>query len=417
MNILLIHQYFLEENDGGGSRFNAMTKRWTDQNHSVTVLAGMMHANALTKRPEYVRKYFFRKQHGAVKVLRCHTSVHYNANFIGRLWGYFSFVLSSTIAGIFRLRKEKFDLILVTSPPLFVGITGMVLSWFRRIPLVFEVRDLWPESAVDAGVIRNKLLIRLAFFLEKWIYRYAAIINVLTPAFKKKLIEKKKVPANKIIEIPNGADLSDVEMVLDQFDRTAFRMAHQWEGRLVLVYVGAHGVANHLQQVIEAAESVKDSIPHLLFVLIGDGMEKQRLMVEVQHRKLENVRFMDPVSKENVYQFIAGADFGMSILKKAEAFKTVYSNKTFDYMACRTPVLMLIDGISRRLVEEARCGFYAEPENTYMLVQTLQHMNDLSREEIGQMGKSGYDFVSKYFNRDILSDRYLEKLAQLQDEG
>jgi len=182
MNILLIHQYFLEEDDPGGSRWNEFTRIWTDQGHTVTVLGGMMHYNGHEKRAEYKGKYFVTKQQGAVNVLRCHVSEAYNKSFIGRLWGYFSFMFSALYAGLFKV-KGKFDVVIVTSPPLFVGITGYLISRFKRIPFVFEVRDLWPESAIDTGVLTNKLIIRLAYWVEGFIYKRARLINVLTPAF------------------------------------------------------------------------------------------------------------------------------------------------------------------------------------------------------------------------------------------
>ncbi|MEL6721121.1 MAG: glycosyltransferase, partial [Bacteroidota bacterium] len=186
MRILLIHQYFLELDDGGGSRFNEMTRNWSGKGHDITVLAGMMHANAKEKRPEYKGKFFVRKQHDDVEVLRCHVSESYNTNFLGRLWGYFSFVFSSIYVGLFKA-KGKYDVILVTSPPLFVGITARILSLFKRTPFLFEVRDLWPESAIDTGVLNNGFIIKLAYWFEAIMYKRAKLINVLTPAFRQKL--------------------------------------------------------------------------------------------------------------------------------------------------------------------------------------------------------------------------------------
>ena len=159
MKILLIHQYFLEEDDPGGSRFTEMTNIWTRKGHEITVLAGMVHYTKSEKKTEYKGKYFVHKNQDNVSVWRCHVSELYNVNFLGRLWGYFSFVFSSIWAGFFKV-KDKYDLILVTSPPLFVGITAYILSRFKRIPFVFEVRDLWPESVVDTGVVMNKLIIK-----------------------------------------------------------------------------------------------------------------------------------------------------------------------------------------------------------------------------------------------------------------
>ena len=207
MNILLIHQYFLEENDPGGSRWNEFTRVWTAQGHTVTVLGGMMHYNGKEKIAEYKGKHFVKKQQGPVTVWRCHVSESYNKHFIGRLWGYFSFMCSSLYAGLFKA-KGKVDVVLGTSPPLFVGASGYLVSRLRRMPFVFEVRDLWPESAIDTGVLTNKLVIKLAYWVEGFIYKRARLINVLTPAFYTALREKKGIPASKLIQISNASDFS-----------------------------------------------------------------------------------------------------------------------------------------------------------------------------------------------------------------
>jgi hypothetical protein len=190
MKILLIHQYYLEKTDGGGSRWNEMAKLWVKEGHQVQVIAGMMHYTSREKRKEYKGSFFKRKKQGAIDVMRCHVSESQNVSFVGRLWAYFSFVFSSIWAGLFKV-KGKYDIIIVTSPPLFIGISGYIISLFKRSPYIFEIRDLWPESAIDAGVVTNKFIINLAYALEKFIYKKAALINVLTPAFRDVLINKK----------------------------------------------------------------------------------------------------------------------------------------------------------------------------------------------------------------------------------
>jgi len=403
MNILLLHQYFLEEDDSGGSRWNEMAKVWTESGHDVTVLAGMVHANKSEKRPEYKGIYFKKKQQGKIKVWRSHVSEAYNKSFIGRLWGYFSFMFSSLWAGIFKTR-EKFDVAIVTSPPLFVGVSGYIISRIKRIPLVFEVRDLWPESAIDAGLLKNKMIIKLAWWFEGFIYKKAKLINVLTPAFKEILIEKKNVPEEKIIFIPNAADFTLSYELLQNFDAVKFRKEHQLEGKLILTYVGAHGIANHLIQVIEAAELMKDR--PVIFQLIGDGMQKKMLQEEVINRKLQNVRFVDSVPKTEIFKYILASDVGMSVLKKADTFKTIYSNKTFDYMSCKKPILMAIDGVSRKLVIDAKAGYYVEPENREEYVKVVDEYLKHPAKMIEQ-GENGYRYAKENFDRNVLAKQYL----------
>jgi glycosyltransferase involved in cell wall biosynthesis len=409
MRILLIHQYFLEEDDPGGSRFNEMTKSWVEAGHEITVLAGMMHANGTEKRQEYKGKFIVQKQQGKVTVVRSHVSESYNANFLGRLWGYFSFVFSSIWAGWTKVRTQP-DVILVTSPPLFVGITALVLSLTKRCPFVFEVRDLWPESAIDTGVLRNPLLIRFAYAFEHFIYRRARLINVLTPAFRKALVEEKNVPASKVIFIPNAADFTLAEKVSTDFDARQFREQLGWSDKFVITYVGAHGVANHLIQLLEVAEQLKGTSAH--FVLIGNGMQKPMLQEKAQKLGLENVQFIDSVPKVEVFRYILASDMGASVLKRVDTFKTIYSNKTFDYMSCKKPVFLCIDGVSRELVETANCGIYAEPENIQDIVEKVKHC--ISKQEaLPQMGVNGYNYAKKHFDRQVLASDYLNHLEKV----
>jgi glycosyltransferase involved in cell wall biosynthesis len=410
MHILLIHQYFLEKDDPGGSRFNEMARVWAENGHLVTVIAGMVHYNTGKKREKHKGKFIVKEVYEEnITVYRCHVSEAYNTNFAGRLWAYFSFVFSGIICGLLYSRK-KYNVVLVTSPPLFVGITGYVLSRLKAIPLVFEVRDLWPESAVDTGVLTNKHIIRFAYWFEKFIYKKSVLVNTLTPAFKQNLIEVKKVPANKVVMIPNAADFSMSEELVHTFEAASFRRDKNWTDKFVVTYVGAHGVANHLIQLIEAAELLRHT--HALLVLIGEGMQKPMLKEEVARRKLTNVQFVDAVPKREVFKYILASDMGTSVLKRVDTFKTIYSNKTFDYMSCRKPILMVIDGVSRQLVEEARCGIYAEPENAEDIAAKIQ----LYMSYNGQLqteGMNGYQYARRNFDRAYLAKTYLTELAKV----
>lgn len=402
-------QYFLEEDDPGGSRWNEMTKTWQEQGHEIVVLAGMMHYSGFKKRDEYKGKWFKIKQQGKIKVIRCHVSESYNSNFIGRLWGYFSFVFSSIWAGFFKTGK-KYDIVVVTSPPLFVGISAYLISKIKRIPFVFEVRDLWPESAIDTGVVKSKIIIKLAYALEKFIYKKAKLINVLTPAFRDTLIEKKNIDKDKIIFIPNAADFTLSDNLLENFDRDSFKKSQNLENKFIITYVGAHGVANHLDQVLDAAQLLKDT--NVLFLLIGNGMEKERLIEKSKNLKIENVRFIDSVPKSEVFKYILISDMGASILKKVDTFKTVYSNKTFDYMACKKPILMAIDGVSRKLVEDSKSGVYVEPENADEYNRIIrEYLVDIDRLKIE--GENGYKYAKMNFDREVLAKKYLLDIEKI----
>lgn len=406
MRILLIHQYFLEEDDPGGSRFNEMTQVWVNQGHEVTVLCGML--NYLTGNIPL--KYNGLQKHesiyyNGVKVIRAKVYPGYNTSFINRLWNFFSFVYYGLKA--VKNHRGKYDVIIATSPPLFVGYIAKRLATKFKIPYVFEVRDLWPESAISTGVLTNPLIIKISYWLEKISYESAALINVLTPAFKKVLMERKGIEQAKIIYIPNAVDFSFSEgakgIKVDQLNKIRVKY------NFVAVYIGAHGVANHLDQLLDTAKLVKNE--NVAIVLIGDGMNKEALIRRAKAQQLENLFFIDSVPKREVYSYISQSDVGISCLKKNDTFKTVYSNKTFDYMACQTPIVMAIDGVSRELIEKADCGLYAEPENARDIAdQLLRYKSD--KELMLTHGQNGYNFAKTHFDRRILAEEYVSEISK-----
>ncbi len=408
MNILLLHQYFLEKDDPGGSRFNEMTRIWVEEGHQVTVVCGMLNYVTGKVSPKYQGvKHHYSNYEPGLDVLRCYVSPQYNSSFVGRLWAYFSFVWYGLGGTLFKLRKKKFDVIIATSPPLFIGIIAWVASRIKRIPYVFEVRDLWPESAIDTGVLTNPVIIRFAYWFEHFVYRGSCMINVLTPAFREKLIKLKGVPPDKISFIPNACDFSLSDHLIESFDRIAFRKERGWTDKFVVTYVGAHGVANHLVQLLDAAAQVSNTPVHI--VLIGDGMQKPWLQEEAKRRAISNVEFIDSMPKREIMKYLIGSDAGASVLKRVDTFKTVYSNKTFDYMACKKPILMLIDGVSRQLVEEAKCGIYAEPEHIEEIISKLNYL--LQNKQLCEtMGQNGYHYAKQNFDRNGLAMEYIREI-------
>jgi glycosyltransferase involved in cell wall biosynthesis len=276
--------------------------------------------------------------------------------------------------------------------------------------MVFEIRDLWPESAIDTGVLTNKIVINLAYAVEKFIYKKARLINVLTPAFYNTLRDKKGISNSKLITIPNAADFSLSEDILKDFNKDNFRKEHDLHDKFVITYVGAHGVANHLDQLLDAGKLLEDT--PVLFLLIGQGMEKERLKKKAKEMGVINVRFLDPVPKHEVFKFILASDMGASVLKKVDTFKTVYSNKTFDYFSCQKPILMAIDGVSRELLEKADAGTYVEPENASEYDRIIRSYL-INSDRLIEQGLNGYKYAKENFDRKVLATRYLKEIQRI----
>lgn len=400
MHILLVHQFFLGKNDSGGSRFNQFVKYWEEQGHTLTVLAGTVNYSTGYKDDKYKGKIITEENLSeSTKVLRCYVSDGYNKNFLGRLFGYFSFNLSSTLA-LFKVKKP--DIILVTSPPLFVGITGIIGKFLKRKPLIFEIRDLWPESAIDTGVLTSKPIIKIAYMVEKLSYKVADKINVLTPAFKEKLITKKNINPNKIIYVPNGAD-TDIFKPDDSVKWV--REKYNLQNKFIITYMGAHGLANNLTSLLEVAKKIKNLDEEVHFMLIGDGMKKTELIEYAEFNNLTNVTFIDAQPKNLMPDFCNSSDLCTAILQDIDTFKTVYPNKVFDYMSCKKPILLGIDGVARILVEDNEAGVYVNPNETDNFVKEILELKS-NQNRLDDMGNNGYEFVIKNFERSNLAQKY-----------
>lgn len=407
MHILLVHQFFLGENDSGGSRFNQFVKYWEEQGHTVTVLAGTVNYSTGQKDDKYKGRIITEENPSeATRVLRCYVSDGYNKNFIGRLFGYFSFNLSSTLA-LFKVKKP--DIILVTSPPLFVGITGIIGKFLKRKPLIFEIRDLWPESAIDTGVLTSKPIIKIAYLVEKLSYKAADKINVLTPAFREKLISRKNINPQRIVYVPNGAD---TDIFMPDETVTWVREEYGLQNKFILTYMGAHGLANNLSSLLEVAKKIKELDGDVHFMLIGDGMKKPELMEYAELNNLTNVTFVDAQPKNIMPDFCNSSDLCTAVLQDIDTFKTVYPNKVFDYMSCKKPILLGIDGVVRELVEDSNAGVYVNPNEAENVVKKILELKK-NPGRLEQMGNNGYEFVIKNFERKTLAQKYTSYMEEI----
>ncbi|MDT5271704.1 MAG: hypothetical protein QOH49_3890 [Acidobacteriota bacterium] len=409
MKILVVHQYYLGPGQPGGSRFNEFAKLWTEAGHEVTVIAGNLNY-ATGEVPEgYRGRWHTRELDGAVRVWRCHVPATYGRSYLGRMWAFFGFTLSATTAA---LRAERPDVVIATSPPLVTAIPGWVVARLRgkRVPLIFEIRDLWPESAITTNVLsRDSALTKLLFALERWACRSAERVNVLTPAFRDDIVRRGLAPLEKIVFVPNGAD---VRTFRPGRRDNGVRREYGWGERFVVMYAGAHGRANAVGQLLEAATALRDR-PEVLIACVGDGPERQALQAEAQTRGLSNVMFCGPQPKERMPDFVNACDVGAAVLQDNPTFRTVYPNKVFDYMACERPTLLAIDGAARKLVcEEAGAGVFAEPENGPALAAAIRGLADDPAGR-ARMGKRGREWLLANATRESLAQKYLSVMSEV----
>nr|WP_293834602.1 glycosyltransferase family 4 protein [uncultured Arsenicibacter sp.] len=354
MHILLLHQYFLPEHSPGSIRWNELVHYWADEGHRITVLAGTI--DYMTGNP-YAGKNEISFP-ASVRIIRVRVPGCYQAGAAGRLWAYCCFLINSLWHGWF-ITDQSVNVIIASSPPLTIGLAGWILSVKARVPLILELRDLWPDARVQLGYLRHPLLRRAAYRLERFLYRKAAHLVVLTEDFKHVLINRKGISAARITVIPNGADLSMVEAGKRLFDREAFRKEQAMATGFWIIYAGAHGPANGLTALLDAATCLRHT--PVRFLLIGDGPMKKQLQALAFHRNLTNVRFHASKSKKEVLPFLLAADAGLVMMQPKPLFNTMLSAKLFDYLACGLPVLTAIDGLTRTLLTDAGAGLFLDP--------------------------------------------------------
>lgn len=409
VRILIVHQYYLRAGQPGGSRFNELARFWAAAGHDVSVIAGTLEHFTGKAPDQLAGRWVTRELDGDVTVWRCHVPQTYSKSYAGRMWAFFGFTLSAISAA---LTVERPDVVVATSPPLIAAFPGWVAARLRGrpIPFVFEIRDLWPESAITTGVLRQGgALTKLLFAIERWACASADRINVLTPAFREDLLRRGLAHEEKIVFVPNGAD---VDLFKPGPRDNAARQELGWGDRFVAMYAGAHGRANALDQLLAAAEALRDR-PDILIACVGDGPERMRLTQEAERRGLTNIRFHGPQAKERMPEIVNACDVGLAVLQDNPTFRTVYPNKVFDYMACERPTLLAIDGVIRELVcDQAQAGVFAQPEDGDAIARSLRQLADAPAEcrELGQRGRA---WVLQNAAREALAQRYLDVLVDL----
>ena len=399
MHVLLIHQAFATLNEPGGTRHHELARHFQQQGHQVTVITGQ--ASYLTGRGTGRGGQREERDDLGVRILRSYSLRSLHRSFLHRLLAFFSFTLSSLLAG---LRVQGVDVVWGTSPPLFQGVSAWLVAALKGVPFVFEVRDLWPDFAVAVGVLRNPLLIGMSRWLERFLYRRARWVVINSPGFQAHV---ERNGARRVEMVANGVDLT---LFPPDLDGAAERRRLGWEDRFVALYAGAHGLANDLDVLLEAAKLLQDE-PSVLLALVGDGKEKPRLQQRAAAEAIGNVVFLDPRPKLQMASLLAACDAGVAILQPLPAFRTTYPNKVFDYMAAGKPVLLAIDGAIRQVVEAADCGVFVPPGDPGALAKAVRQLA-ADRQAARSMGRAGRRYVAQHFERRAQAERLLAVLRR-----
>jgi len=390
-------------------RVAEVSRLWVEDGHEVTVLTGFPnHPTGVVPR-EYRRQFrrlVTRDLYHGVNVVRTWLLPLPNRKAYERILNYGSFCISSAATGML-LRKP--DVVIATSPQLLVGLSGWWLARLNGVPFVFEVRDLWPESLAAVGMGNEQSALHRGLTkVAEFLYRNCDRLVVVTPAFKEYLIKHSRVPEEKIVVVENGVD-SNVFRVAPNL---ALRRELDAEGRFVVSYIGTIGAAHGLETLLEAASWVRERMPEVLFLIVGEGADKACVMSLAGSRRLSNVRFVDQQPRETIPAYISASDACLVLLKKAELFKTVLPTKMLEFMSCARPIILGVDGHARKVMEQANAGIFITPQDPTALVEAVMRLaSDPALRE--SMGRNGRQHILRYFSRRDSARTYLDVLQDL----
>jgi colanic acid biosynthesis glycosyl transferase WcaI len=413
VKILYVSQYFPPEMGAPAARVSELSRHWVSAGHDVTVLTGFPNYPTGKLAPGYRGKFWrllIKENLDGINVVRTWLVPLPNRKAFGRMLNHSSFCLSAAFAGLFLSRP---DVIIATSPQLLVGLSGWFLARMKRVPFVFEVRDLWPESLAAVGMgDASSLLYRSLERIAKFLYRHSDRIVVVSPAFKDYLVQHMHIDANKIFVVQNGVET-------DVFDPSRanrnLKKDLGLEGRLVVSYIGTMGMAHGLEKILETAAYLQLVRPEILFLLVGEGSDKGRIVSLATSNRLRNVRFMDEQPRENIPGYIGASDICLVLLKKSDIFKAVIPTKMLEFMSCARPIILGVDGQARKIIEQAQAGISIRPESVTDLTDAVVKLSSDARLR-SELGRNGRKYILQHFSRPQTALQYLELLESLLRE-
>ena len=398
MNILYIHQYFTTPEEGGGTRSYEFARSLVKRGHKVTILTGLKLNNSLVNEKNKIDEYI-----EGVHVIYLKTTYSTYMSFKRRLYSFMDFSLRAILFGI---RIKKYDLIFATSTPLTVAIPGIILSFLRRVPMIFEVRDLWPEVPIQMGVIKNSLLIKLLRWFEVFTYKHAYHVIALSPGMVKGILATG-VARNKVTMIPNYCNLDFFKPGKPNVNNLEKLVYNNH----IIAYSGAISDANNLELIINAAEKLQKVGSLVIFVIAGDGREKPKLEKLVEIKKLKNVIFLGKISKYEVVNLYRRAIACIVLFKNLPVLSTSSPNKFFDAISTGKPIITNMGGWIGEMVESNKIGFSVENDNPQSIVNAVDKLINMDKKQIEEMGQNARKLAKEKFNQEDMVEK-LEKIFQ-----
>lgn len=404
MKLLILTQYFPPEVGAPQNRLFELAIRLQKLGIDITVLTAMPNYPQMEIYAAYKNKNYMYEETDGLKIHRSSIYVSKSKSIINRLRNYFSFVISSARIGNKYL--GKFDFLICESPPLFLGYSALYLARRKKAKLIFNVSDLWPESAEKLGVVTNTLLLKLAYNLEEKLYKKSILVTGQTQGICKNINER--FPSVKTYWLPNGVDLTYYNPT-NIADTNWLSKNNFNKTDIIFLYAGIIGIAQGLEVILNAAKSFLNRT-EIKFVLMGSGPEKEKLVAQKNSEGLHNVFFLDPVTKKEMPSVLKSIFAAIIPLRKLDLFKGAIPSKLFENLAMEVPVLLGVDGEARDLfIDNGNCGLYFEPENATELSKSINRLiNDI--EAAKQFGKNGRHYAYENFNRELIAQQFYNQL-------
>ncbi|MEI6815919.1 MAG: glycosyltransferase family 4 protein [Bacteroidota bacterium] len=404
MKILILTQYFPPEVGAPQNRLFELAIRLNKNGTTVDILTAMPNYPQMEIHKEYKGKFYTQEELDGLKVYRSWIFVSKSKSIPIRLMNYFSFVFSSLMIGLFKL--GKYDYILCESPPLFLGISAYFLKIFKGSKMIFNVSDLWPESAEKLGLVTNRLFLNISTFLEEFLYRKSYLITGQTQGIVKDI--SSRIPNKNVYWLPNGVDMEIFKTLNNNW-----RLDNNFkDDDFILLYAGIIGHAQGLEVILNAARRLME-YDNIKFALVGNGPEKDHLLKIKEDLKLNNVFFFGVQPKSSMPYILSSVDGAIIPLKKLDIFKGAIPSKIFETLAMRIPLLLGVEGEAKELfIDEAKAGFAFEPENDNELSEKVLEMYNHPELRISA-GNNGFNFVQDKFTRDIIATKFWDYLSGL----
>ena len=411
MKILFFSHYYTPEGNAPATRVSALCERWVKAGHDVTVITCPPNVPNGVVYDGYANKRTSEEING-VKVERVKLYIAANKGAIKRMFNFVSYFFKALLAA---LRLPKPDVVVATSPQIFCGYVGVWYKRFRRVPLVIEIRDIWPESMEAVGAKIPRLAYKALEMIERAMYRAADRIVTVGEGYKARLLEKG-IKSEKMSIIMNGTDLA-VYKPLPKNEELLKK--YGLDGKFVVSYIGTVGMACGLEVVLEAAEKFSrvervggGANDDVVFVIVGDGAHRAQLEEEAKRRGLTNVVFTGRQPKSSMPDWIASSDASLVHLKASGLFTTVMPSKIFESAGCKRPIIMGVDGYAKKLVLDAEAGLDMKPESAESLIECTNKLA-ADPELCKRLGENAYLNIAMVHNRDKQAEDYIQVLQEI----